>query len=174
MVARIASPPPNKRLHRRRRSHVGRCLQCRRAGPVNLSVMRHEEPEMRKQYHFRPSERGVLVWDVDRLVELTKDFPRIQVPVSAIRELDEAYWFGGEDDNPTCRVVAEHARLIQETDLSYPIILSADGRVMDGMHRVAQAYIKGSEAIEAVQFAVDPEPDFVDVDPDSLPYEDAT
>ena len=70
-------------------------------------------------------------------------------------------------------MVAEHARLIQETDLSYPIILSADGRVMDGMHRVAQAYIKGSEAIEAVQFAVDPEPDFVDVDPDSLPYEDA-
>jgi hypothetical protein len=71
-------------------------------------------------------------------------------------------------------VVAEHARLIQETDLSYPIILSADGRVMDGMHRVAQAYIKRSEAIEAVQFAIDPEPDFVDVDPDSLPYEDAT
>ncbi len=136
--------------------------------------MRHEEPEMRKQYHFRRSERGVLVWDVDRLVELTKDFPRIQVPVSAIRELDEAYWFGGEDDKPRCRVVAEHARLIQETDLSYPIIHSADGRVMDGMHRVAQAYIKGSEAIEAVQFAVDPEPDFVDVDPNSLPYEDAT
>jgi hypothetical protein len=93
--------------------------------------MRHEEPEMRKQYHFRPSGRGVLAWDVGRLVELTKDFPRIQVPVSAIRELDEAYWFGGEDYKPTCRAVAEHARLIQETDLSYPIILSADGRVMD-------------------------------------------
>src|ERR1044072_143494 len=134
--------------------------------------MRHEEPEMRKQYHFRPSERGVLVWDVNRLVELTKDLPRIQVPVSAIRELDEAYWFGGEDGKPTCREGGEHGRLITETDLSYPIILSADGRVMDGMHRVAKAYINGNEMIEAVQFAVDPEPDFVDVDPDSLPSED--
>jgi hypothetical protein len=43
---------------------------------------------MRKQYYFRPSERGVLAWDVDRLVKLTKRFPRIQVPLTAIRELD--------------------------------------------------------------------------------------
>jgi hypothetical protein len=91
----------------------------------------------------------------------------------AIRELDEAYWFGGEQDRPTCRAVAEHARLIQGTDLSYPIILSADGRVMDGMHRVAKAYINGHERIEAVRFEVDPEPDYVGVEADMLPYEDA-
>ena len=35
--------------------------------------------------------------------------------------------FSGEP--PTCRAVAEHARLIRETDLHHPIILSADGRV---------------------------------------------
>lgn len=128
---------------------------------------------MRKQYHLRPSERGLLAWDVDRLLELTAGFPRCRVPLTAIRELDEAYWFGGGQDGATCRAVAEHARLIRETDLSYPIILSADGRVMDGMHRVAKAYIDGHEWIEAVRFEVDPEPDYVGVEADMLPYEDA-
>ena len=61
-------------------------------------------------------------------------------------------------------------RLIKETDLSYPIILSSDGRVMDGMHRVAKALLGGQETIEAVQFSQDPEPDYIDVLPDDLPY----
>ena len=128
---------------------------------------------MRKQYHLRPSERGLLAWDIDRLIKLTADFPRCLIPLTAIGELDEAYWFDGDRDRPTCRAVAEHARLIQETDLSYPIILSADGRVMDGMHRVAKAYIKGQEMIEAVRFRVDPEPDYVGVEAEMLPYEEA-
>jgi hypothetical protein len=128
---------------------------------------------MRKQYHLRPSERGLLAWDIDRLIKLTADFPRCSIPLTAIRELDEAYWFDGDRDRPTCRAVAEHARLIQETDLSYPIILSADGRVMDGMHRVAKAYINGQEMIEAVRFKIDPEPDYVGMEAEMLPYEEA-
>lgn len=127
---------------------------------------------MRKQYHLRTSERGLLAWDVQGLVELTTGLPRKQVPLSEIRELDETYWFGDEQAKPTCRAIAEHARLIEETDLSFPIILSADSRVMDGMHRVAKAYLNGHTAIDAVQFEVDPQPDFVGVDADSLPYKD--
>lgn len=129
---------------------------------------------MRKQYYSRPSDQGRLVWDVDRLVELSADLPRKEVPLSAIRELDEEYWFGSDGTRPTCRAVAEHARLIQETDLRYPIILSADGRVMDGMHRVAKAYLEGREVIEAVQFREDPPPDYVGVDLEALPYEEDT
>lgn len=128
---------------------------------------------MRKQYHSRPSNRGNSVWDVDRLVELAADLPRKQVPLSAIRELDEAFWFDGEQDRPTCRAIADHARLIKETDLRFPIILSAEGGVMDGMHRVAKAYMEGREFVLAVQFAETPEPDFIGVDLESLPYDDA-
>lgn len=129
---------------------------------------------MRKQYHLRHSDRGLLAWDVDRLVELTRDLPRQKVPLSEIKELDEAYWFGGETDKATCRAVAEHARLIAEASLKHPIILCADGRVMDGMHRVAKAYLEGQAFIEAVRFEVTPAPDFVGVDEDALPYDDAT
>ena len=126
---------------------------------------------MRKQYHFRPSERGLLAWDVDRLVALTENSPRFQVPLTAIRELDEPYWFSSGNHDATCRAVVEHARFIAESDLGFPIILSADGRVMDGMHRVAKALLNGSTTIEAVRFEHDPEPDYVGVPPEDLPYE---
>jgi hypothetical protein len=41
---------------------------------------------------------------------------------------------------------------------------------MDGMHRILKALLEGLEEIEAVRFGRDPEPDYVDVDPDDLPY----
>ncbi len=61
-------------------------------------------------------------------------------------------------------------KLVQETDLKYPIILSNTGRVMDGMHRVIKAILLGQETIKAVQFKEDVEPDHVDVQADDLPY----
>ncbi|PYK00944.1 MAG: hypothetical protein DME23_05615 [Verrucomicrobia bacterium] len=45
---------------------------------------------MRRQYYFRPSPRGLLAWDVDRLVALSRHLPRKHIPLTAIRELDEA------------------------------------------------------------------------------------
>jgi hypothetical protein len=126
---------------------------------------------MRKQYYFRPSERGLMAWDVDRLAALTREFPRIQIPLSAIQELDEPFWFGF-GNSPTCRAVVEHARLIDAADLSFPIILSSNGRVMDGMHRVGRAALLGRTTIEAVRFTEDPNPDYIGVQPDDLPYDE--
>ena len=127
---------------------------------------------MRKQYYFRASARGLLAWDVDRLVALTQQFPRFEVPLAGIRELD-APFSSDYDDTPTWRNVAEHASLIQTSDLSFPIILSRDGSVMDGMHRVAKAVLLGRTTIEAVQFTDDPAPDYIDVHPSKLPYDKA-
>ena len=125
---------------------------------------------MRKQYYFRPSRQGYYAWDVDRLVESTKEFERKRVRLDSIREIDENCWFGDKNDKPTCRSIVEHMRLIKEANLSFPIILSSDGRVMDGMHRVAKALLGGLQTIEAVKFSQDPEPDYEDVHPDDLPY----
>jgi hypothetical protein len=127
---------------------------------------------MRAQYHFRNSALGLCAWNVRRLVELTKDLPRESVPLSAIRELDEAYWAGGKDQKLTCRDVVDHARLMLECDLAFPVILSSDGRVMDGMHRICKVLLQGLEHVEAVRFVRDPEPDYVGVEPEELPYED--
>ena len=124
---------------------------------------------MRKQYYFRDSPRGLLAWEVDRLIELSASFARVRVPLSEIRELDE-HW-SGMDDAPTWRSLIAHARLIDDADLRYPIILAADGRVMDGMHRVAKALRAGMTDIEAVRFVEDPPPDHVGRTPEDLPYD---
>ena len=123
---------------------------------------------MRKQYYFRPSSRGLLAWDVDRLVQLSSKLPQKHIPLSKIRELDEV-WFS-EDESPTWRAMLEHIKLIEEADSSFPIILSSSGAVMDGMHRVAKAAREGRKEIEAVQFDEDPEPDHVGLGPRELPY----
>jgi hypothetical protein len=123
---------------------------------------------VRKQYYFRQSERGLLAWDVDRLCELSRHLPRKRVPMSDIRELDEPC--GGEGTVLTWRQIVDHVRLINEADLSFPIILSASGEVMDGRHRIAKAAMTGCELIDAVQFDADPPPDYVGRGPDELPY----
>ncbi len=123
---------------------------------------------MRKQYYFRPSNRGLLAWDVDRLVELSAGLVRKSVPLSQIRELDQP-WLA-ESERRTWRSVAEHMRLVEEADLSFPIILSASGAVMDGMHRVLKALLQGRSEIDAVQFDHDPVPDHIGVAPDDLSY----
>jgi hypothetical protein len=56
-------------------------------------------------------------------------------------------------------------------DLAFPVILSSDGRVMDGMHRICKALLQGLDDIEAVRFVEDPEPDYIGVHPDDLPYD---
>lgn len=127
---------------------------------------------MRRQYHPHKTEKGVLVWDVHRLVELSRSLPVIEVPIASIKELDERSWFEESVEPPTCKEVAFHAKLIEEADLKYPIILGADGRVMDGMHRVCKAWMRGDETIKAVRFETDPAPDHVDRALDELPYDE--
>jgi hypothetical protein len=59
---------------------------------------------------------------------------------------------------------------MQDCGFDHPVILSRDGRVMDGMHRICKALLLGYGDIEAVRFLEDPKPDYVGVDPDDLPY----
>ncbi len=125
---------------------------------------------MRVQYHFRDSARGLCAWNVHRLVERSRDLPQEHVPLAAIRELDEPYWAGDSTRPLTCCSVVEHARLMLDCDLAYPVILSSDGRVMDGMHRIGRALLEGRTEIEAVRFLEDPDPDYVGIRPDDLPY----
>jgi hypothetical protein len=125
---------------------------------------------VRKQYNFWPGETGLDAWDVDRLVLLSKDLPVREIALDSIDEIDTNYWFDYGPLDPTVRRVVEHIRLVQDADLSYPIILGSDGRVMDGMHRIARALLNGDATIRAVQFEVQPEPDFRNCSPGDLPY----
>ena len=112
---------------------------------------------MRKQYHFRKVVEDTYIWDVDQLILQSSNLPVIQV------------WF--PTHYPTTQELIHHFQLIQEAELSYPIILCPEGRVMDGMHRVAKAKMLNLSCIAAVQFTIMPQPDFINVDEDDLSYD---
>lgn len=120
--------------------------------------------------HSRVTPQGRLVWFVERLWQLALGLPQRAVPLDSIAEFDQNCWFGPASP-PTCRAVAFHARGILDADLRYPIILSADGGLMDGGHRVAKAFLLGLPMIMAVQFPVDPEPDYILAPDAPLPSE---
>lgn len=91
-------------------------------------------------------------WRMDQLWNLAAGLPPRKVRLADLPGFDEVRWFGGPLDlRPTCRAVAEHARDIHDADLRYPIILSPDGEVLDGMHRICKAHLLGLLEIDAVQ-----------------------
>jgi hypothetical protein len=103
------------------------------------------------------------------LIDMSAAIAAEEVPVTAICEVDTVYWFD-ETHQPTVRKVLEHIRLLEEVELSYPIILGPDGRVIDGMHRVARAILEGRDTIPAIRLPELPDPDFRNCRPDELPY----
>ncbi|MET4575747.1 hypothetical protein [Ottowia thiooxydans] len=139
---------------------------------LESSGSEHLIPGLRRQYHFRPGSSGLRAWDVHKLIRLAQEqnLPLLEVPLSEIRELDEPYWFEHEGTPPTPRAIVEHIKLMDGCQLDWPIILSSDGRLMDGMHRVAQALREGRTHIQAVRFLEDPAPHYVGVAPEHLPY----
>jgi hypothetical protein len=60
---------------------------------VNASALAGHTSRVRKQYTFWPGERGLDAWDIDRLIELSRDLPVIEVPLGSIGEIDSAYCF---------------------------------------------------------------------------------
>jgi hypothetical protein len=109
--------------------------------------------------HSYPVPGGRNYWFTEKLWKASQGLPIRRVRIESIAEFDMDCWFQGRH-TPSCRAVAEHARRIQNTDLAYPVILAADGHLMDGGHRVAKAYLEGRGEIAAVQFEVDPAPDW--------------
>jgi hypothetical protein len=120
--------------------------------------------------HSRAVPGGRAVWYTERLWALSAGLPVEDVAIADVAELDADCWFGA-DRVPSVRAVAEHAARIAAADLSHPIILSADGRLMDGGHRLAKAWLAGATHVRAVRFREDPAPDYFVRDPADPPVE---
>ena len=72
--------------------------------------------------------------------------------------LDIDGWFD-KNRKPTPR--AEHWMHMQAADLSYPIIISKELGLMDGMHRLMKAHATGQTTIKTVVLETTPPPDTV-------------
>lgn len=123
---------------------------------------------IRPQYHFRKINADTHIWRVAPLLRLR--FTPLDLMLNKISEIYEPYWYAATDGIPTCLSVMEHAAQVQRADLSYPILICAEHRVVDGMHRVMKASSEGKLTIRAHQIDL-PQPDFVNVDPGELPYD---
>lgn len=123
------------------------------------------EPKRR----FYSDGRGV--WYIDRRWPLADGLPVEDLPIDQVRELDEVCWFSDVwGVRPTCRAVIDHCRRILDADMSYPVILGPGGIVLDGVHRIAKAMMRGDATVRAVRIEILPPPD-EQISPDDPRYE---
>lgn len=100
------------------------------------------------------------VWRVDDLVAAAAGLPVTNEDPRALIDLDRDGWFGAEA--PTARRVLEHMRRVLDADLAHPVILDADGSLMDGAHRVCKAILLGLPTLPAVRFPATPPPSSIE------------
>ena len=98
---------------------------------------------------------GVGEWDVHRLWELAAGLPVVELDHEAFHEWEEPLGWGFPE---TLGELVDHIRDILDADLSYPIIVSAEGNIMDGNHRLAKAALEGVP-VKMVRFPETPPPD---------------
>src|SRR6266536_3431146 len=104
----------------------------------------------------------LLIWDGHRVWRLAEVLPVESVSLGVFQSVLEnrhSRFWPKEEQAPTHLEIASYVKRISDVDLAYPIILSAEGEVMDGLHRLTKAWMLGVETIRAVRFPVTPEPD---------------
>ena len=100
----------------------------------------------------------IRLWLVQRLWQLSKDLPVFEYEVASFTGYDQDVWFGNQQ-KPTINNVLEHFKKIEQAEFEYPIIISSEGIVLDGVHRICRAHLDKRKTIPAVKFEKDPEPD---------------
>jgi hypothetical protein len=99
-------------------------------------------------------------WYVKRLWALSKNLPEFEYEISSFAGFEEDFWFG-DRIKPTIKNVLDHHQRCLNADFQYPIIISEDGLIMDGVHRICRAYLEGKKTVRAVRFKKNPEPDVI-------------
>jgi hypothetical protein len=102
------------------------------------------------KYGEQYSRLGKNIWKVTRLVELSKGFKVMTVPLDHMN-IYNTY------EHLSLRQMVSHMKSVQDAELKYPIILDEDGEIMDGRHRIMKALLMGKKTIKAVRFDKNPE-----------------
>jgi hypothetical protein len=91
-------------------------------------------------------------WSVARLIEYAKDIKPFDMPVAGL-DLSAEIWRGCDMYS-----LAWHCKKVMDADLSKPILISWDGCIADGRHRILKALIKGKRYIPAKRIMWKPTP----------------
>lgn len=85
-------------------------------------------------------------WRVTDLREIVKDEPVFDIPL-AFLPLDNHTF----DLDHGLVDFAIHMKHVQDCDLSFPVIFSEFGQILDGRHRIVKALLAGHATIKAVR-----------------------
>jgi hypothetical protein len=116
-----------------------------------------QPPSIDRQFHRYEGNE----WRVTSLIEKSKELETFEKPVEELRALQLDSNFPGLSRDATYANVAHHVKIALAADLSYPILLGENGRIMDGHHRVLKALITGVPTLPVKQFSIDPDPDCI-------------
>ena len=97
-------------------------------------------------------DNGEAEWRVSDLIFNARNLEVMEIPLEHLNFAQDR--IGGT----YVREFVSHMKAVMDADLSYPIILSEDGEIMDGRHRLAKALFEGKETIKAVRFETTPTP----------------
>ena len=100
---------------------------------------------------------GHATWDVRDLWKAAEGIEPVEMPICEVCDFDEmldSYTWTRHGDWTkalTVREILEHADKVASADLSYPIILSPEGWVADGCHRIVRALREGHSSIKVIR-----------------------
>jgi len=83
-------------------------------------------------------------------------FESEKIEIKALPIADIYIGYGSPCGNSLRDFVA-HMKLVNDADLNFPIILSQDGEVIDGKHRLAKALLTEQKTILTKRFIKDPQ-----------------
>lgn len=130
--------------------------------PVREESSRDLAAQVRPQLWLLPL--GQEVDPSDALKEAQDALKRVRTPEALVSFMQSLlslvrHLHGGlEDSLEALYRFRSHWHQIQEAELGWPVILSVEGKVMDGRHRIAKAILEGESTVRVQQFETNPEP----------------
>jgi len=100
---------------------------------------------------------GEETWDVKDLWAAAEGIEPVWLSLDEVVDIEELLdshtWSAGP---LSVREILDHLNRIENADLSYPIILTPEGFIGDGCHRLIRAWREGREGIHVVQLEAMP------------------
>lgn len=99
-------------------------------------------------------------WNLQNIWKQTENFEVQQIKVSDLWDTryKNAWCWQHEDETINNLFFLHHMRRVLDADLNYPIILSEENLIFDGVHRLVKAKHLDLEYINYVKFSKDPLP----------------
>jgi len=115
--------------------------RLRNMGPIEFEVITPAN-----NYYHCPVGNGMVT--VERLIELAEGLEVYDMDVRSVHIGCTPFGL----DALTPYSLAHHAIRVGSVDITKPVIVNADGYIMDGWHRIARALIDGRTHIPAKRF----------------------